>query len=100
MHKVAWMLNVTAQTALPLSRDTIVTSEDWVGPSVQLGSLLCFRDNLLLVQFDTETRRGEELDGTVLDLEDLGVLHVCEQVETTGVVMHFPRHLTDDKIGC
>ena len=89
-----------AYAPLPLANHTVITSEDRVDPWLELRRLLSFANNHLLIQLDTKTRCGQEVDGAVVDLEDFGVLHVGKEIKAPSVVVHLPRHLADNKVGC
>ena len=76
--------------SLPLSNSSIGATPSGVSPA-EVGVLGSILPDQLFVHLDTETRCGQQLDGSVLDVKDLGVLQVGEQVKVTSIVVHLTR---------
>lgn len=57
-------------------------------PPVETFAFSSLFANKIFVEFDAESRSGKELDGTVLDFEDLGVLDIGEEIVVSLVVVH------------
>jgi len=61
------------QYSLPLSNSSIGATPSGVSPA-EVGVLGSILPDQLFVHLDSETRRGQQLDGSILDVKDLGVL--------------------------
>ena len=57
-------------------------------PPAEIGILLGVLPDHLFVQLDPQSRSGQELDGSVLDVEDFWVLQVGQEIKVAGVVVH------------
>lgn len=81
------LLHPVQPPRLPLSDSPIRSTPSRVPPR-EIGILRGVLPDHLFVQLDTQSGGRQQLDRTVLDVKDFGVLEIGQEIKVTGIVVH------------